>query len=256
MIWINGRYEDSSYQISVFDKMNIGLSVFTTIYVEKEPTINIVHLPEHYDRLCRHAGILDLKMPYSQIEIASIISDLIKNTAGQYFAVRIQVTAGEGARGLSYPDKPTVMITVSEMVEGKIDRPLKVSIEHQHILYSGDVMNRIKSNYAVRALSKRRAGKKGFDDVIFINEQGNITSASVGNIIIRQEDDYFTPPLNDGVLDGVTREILIKNGKITEKSVSKLEFIQCNAAWVVNSLGIRPIICIDRIEKLPENLKD
>jgi branched-chain amino acid aminotransferase len=256
MIWINGRYEESQYQISVFDKMNIGLSVFTTIYVEKDPTIKIVHLSEHYDRLCRHASILDLNMPCSQIEMAATIIDLIKNTVGQYFAVRIQVTAGEGARGLSYPDKPTVIITVSDIGDAKIDSPLRVSIEQQHILYSGDVMNRIKSNYAVRALSKHRAGKRGFDDVIFMNEHGNITSASVGNIIMRLKGDYFTPPLSDGVLDGVTREILIKTGKIIEKSISKLEFMQCNAAWVINSLGIRPIICIDRVEKSPENLKD
>lgn len=256
MIWINGRFEENPYQVSVFDKMNIGLSVFTTLYVEKESSINIIHLSEHYQRLCRHAGILDLKMPYSQIEIASIINDLIKNSVGQCFAVRIQITAGEGLRGLSYPDKPTMMITVSEMVEGKIDRPLRVLIEHQHILFSGDVMNRIKSNYAMRAMSKRRAEKKGFDDVIFINEHGNITSASVGNIILRHGENYFTPALDDGVLDGVTREILIKTGKIIEKSISKSEFMQCNAAWVVNSLGIRPIICIDSIEKSLENLKD
>jgi branched-chain amino acid aminotransferase len=256
MIWINGRFEEDPYQISVFDKMNIGLSVFTTLHAEKDGEIYIAHLPEHYARLCRHADILDLKMIYSELDTRQSIIDLIRNRNGQFFAVRIQITGGEGSRGLKYPEKCTVIITISDKDERKMVSPVKVMIDAHTILYSGDMMNKIKSNYAVRALSRRRAEQNGYDDVIFMNEIGNITAASVGNIVIRHGDNYYTPALDDGVLDGVTREILIKEGKIAEKSISKSEFMQCNAAWVVNSLGIRPIICIDTIEKPPEHLEE
>lgn len=253
-IWLNGTISDNPKQISAFDKMNIGLTVFTTMLAVKDPDPRIIDGPEHYARLCNHARILMLAVPYTEEEILKASRDIIRTARGQFFAIRVQITAGEGIRGLMYPETPTVMITVAAVPDPSSLKPVRVKIEREIILYCGDIMNRIKSNYALRALARRKAAQDGFDDVLLMNEMNAITSASVGNIILRIENIYKTPPLKDGVLDGITRAKLIKSMNIRESSLSEMDFRYCDAAWIVNSLGIRPIIAIDDTQKPAERL--
>jgi branched-chain amino acid aminotransferase len=256
MIWINGTFQDSPLALSVYDKINLGLSVFTTMLVVKaDHGIQMMHGADHYARLVRHVGVLDLTVPYTEDEILNVACSLVENAEGDFFAVRVQVSAGEGGRGLVYPETPTVFITASAVPDPSFLPPVRVKIERDIVLYSGDIMNRVKSNYAVRALARRRAVSEGFDDVVFRNERGMVTSAAVGNIIVRHGKTYTTPRLGDGVLDGITRENLLRSLKIAEVHLTEGNLLGCDAAWVVNSLGIRPIICIDTLEKRPEKLE-
>ena len=256
MIWMNGQFEEDPYQISVFDKINLGMTVFTTMLVHKKVTGNVMlhNGRAHYARLLRHADVLGIKVPYPENVLLESAGQLVKKLAGDFFAVRIQVSAGEGVRGLSIPDKPTVFITASPIDNPENAKPVRVKIEREIILCVGDPMNRIKSNYALRSVARRKATDEGFDDVLMLNDMNAITSSSVGNVILRLEGTYKTPPLKDGVIDGVRRGALLKSMDIREASISSADFMYCDAAWIVNSLGIRSILSIDGTEKPIENL--
>lgn len=56
-----------------------------------------------------------------------------------------------------------------------------------------------------------RAVLKGYFDVLFCNEKGELTEGARTNLIIRNGDEYFTPPLSCGVLPGVYREALLRS---------------------------------------------
>lgn len=257
-VWINGIYHDDPRQISVFDKITLGMGVFTTLLASRDATgfMNLHFWDAHYARLCRHAAVLDIGVPYSAEDLGSVAQRIAGHTAhatqSDFCAVRVQITAGDGARGLAYPATPTVFVTAASVPDPATLAPVRVMIARDISLYSQDIMTRIKSNYAVRALARRRAEQAGFHDVILRNEHGNMTSASVGSIVVRMGQDFFTPPLADGVLDGIRRGEGIKSGKWQEKSLTEADFLCCDAAWVVNSLGIKPIICIDTVPKRSE----
>ena len=251
LVWMNGAYHDDPRQMSVADKITLGMSVFTTLLASRDGAgaITLHFWDDHYARLCRHAAMLDVAVPYAAQDLAMVAERIVRHTRESFCAVRVQVSAGEGGRGLVYPATPTVFMTAASVPDPATVTPVRVMIARDISLYSQDIMTRIKSNYAVRALARRRAGQLGFDDVVFLNEKGHITSASVGNIVVRCGADFFTPPLVDGVLDGIRRGEGLKSGKWQEKSLTEADFLCCDAAWVVNSLGIKPIICIDTVQK-------
>lgn len=256
MIWMNGQFHDDPHQISVFDKINLGMTVFTTLLAHKKVTGNVMiyNGRAHYARLVRHAAAIDIQVPFNENVLLESAGQLVKKLAGDYFAVRIQVSAGEGPRGLSLPEQQTVFITAAPIDNPENAKPVRVKIERDIILCSADPMNKIKSNYALRSVARRKAVTEGFDDVLMLNDMNAITSSSVGNVILKLEGVYKTPPLKDGVIDGVRRATLLKIMDIRESSISSTDFMYCDAAWIVNSLGIRSIICIDNIEKPAEKL--
>jgi branched-chain amino acid aminotransferase len=257
MIWINGQLRDSLTQLSVFDKINIGLTVFTTMLGHKKPNggVMIVHGRAHYARLVRHASVLGLSIPYTEEQLLSGAGKVMRDIQGEFFAVRMQVTAGEGPRGLAYPDQQTVFITASPIDNPELASPVRVKIEREIIMSSTDPMNRIKSNYALRAVAKNRAVAEGFDDVLMMNDMNAVTSSSVGNVIVKVEGVLKTPPIRDGVIDGIRRSVLLKSMPIHEVSVSSADFVYCDAAWIINSLGIRSIMEIDGVAKPVEILQ-
>ena len=256
MIWINGQFHEDPHQISVHDKINLGMTVFTTMLAHKKPTGSVMlhNGRAHYARLVRHANVLRIPVPFTENILLEASGQLVKKLVGEYFAIRIQVTAGEGARGLGMPEKQTAFITASAVENPEDVKPVSVKIEREIILLSTDPMNRIKSNYALRSVARRKAVAEGFDDVLMLNDMNAITSSSVGNVILKVEGVYKTPQIKDGVIDGIRRATLLKAMEIRETNISSADFIYCDAAWVVNSLGIRSIIAVDGVEKPLEKL--
>lgn len=104
---VNGQFYRSPYQISVFDKLNLGMTTFTTMLAQNNQSGQVVlhHGSAHYARLVRHSSVLGLKLPYSEDALLTVAEKLIKVIKGEFFALRIQVTGGEGARGISVPEE-------------------------------------------------------------------------------------------------------------------------------------------------------
>ena len=59
----------------------------------------------------------------------------------------------------------------------------------------------------------------------------------------------FTPPLKDGVLNGIIREILISKKKVAVKSITLNNLKNCKEIFITNSLfGIRPVAKIEKFK--------
>ena len=65
--------------------------------------------------------------------------------------------------------------------------------------------------------SIRKAIPKDVFDEICINEKGEITEGTFTNIAIKQNGEVYTPPIKCGLLNGITRQKLLANGRIKEK---------------------------------------
>jgi para-aminobenzoate synthetase/4-amino-4-deoxychorismate lyase len=62
----------------------------------------------------------------------------------------------------------------------------------------------------------RLARETGCDEVIFLNERGEVAEGSRTNVFVRRNDALLTPPLSTGILDGCLRRELIDEGKCHE----------------------------------------
>jgi para-aminobenzoate synthetase/4-amino-4-deoxychorismate lyase len=56
----------------------------------------------------------------------------------------------------------------------------------------------------------KRCKEKGFHDIIFCNQNGEITEGTISNIFIKKGNRYYTPPVHCGLLNGVYRRYILK----------------------------------------------
>ena len=86
------------------------------------------------------------------------------------------------------------------------------------------------------AYSMRAARHPDVDDVVLVNDLGQITETTIANVAVRLDDVWVTPPREDGLLAGIMRDHLIRSGKIKERSVSVDELLRADAVAVFNSV--------------------
>ena len=76
----------------------------------------------------------------------------------------------------------------------------------------------------------------GLDDIIFMNNKGEVTETSIYNIVVKIKDDLFTPHVASGLLRGTFRAYLLDTGKIEEMIISKRDLQNCDELFVINSV--------------------
>jgi len=54
------------------------------------------------------------------------------------------------------------------------------------------------------------AQQRGFDEVILLNEQGEVAECTSANIFIANGNEVWTPPLSSGCLPGITRDVILR----------------------------------------------
>ena len=59
----------------------------------------------------------------------------------------------------------------------------------------------------------------GYDEVLFLNERGEVTEGAIGNIFIEKDGRLLTPPVDSGVLPGVYRRHLLQTRSNAEERV-------------------------------------
>ena len=82
------------------------------------------------------------------------------------------------------------------------------------------------------------AQKNGFDEIICVNESGEVTEGAVSNFLFLVDGQWVTTPLSAGVLPGVQRAIVIERCGVTVRSLMRNEMERVKAAIVISSLKI------------------
>lgn len=69
------------------------------------------------------------------------------------------------------------------------------------------------------------------------NEKGEATEFTIGNFVAEKDGEFYTPPIDCGVLAGVMREQLLSEGRLRERVILKAELSDFDAFWLIN--GVR-----------------
>jgi para-aminobenzoate synthetase/4-amino-4-deoxychorismate lyase len=96
---------------------------------------------------------------------------------------------------------------------------------------------RVHHKTTARAFYDSAREASGCDEVVFVNERGEITEGSRTNIFIERDGVWLTPPLACGVLDGCLRRELIENGpRRAVECVLRREDLARGQVWFGNAL--------------------
>jgi len=81
-----------------------------------------------------------------------------------------------------------------------------------------------------------QARQEGFFEVIFLNIYGELTEGSITNLFIERKGKLYTPDLKCGLLPGILRKQLIKQGKVEEKVLYLKDILEADQVYIGNSL--------------------
>jgi para-aminobenzoate synthetase/4-amino-4-deoxychorismate lyase len=96
----------------------------------------------------------------------------------------------------------------------------------------------------IYAQTLRAALEAGYDDVLFVNQRGEVTEAAIHNIFIDKDGRLLTPPIGCGVLPGVhRRHILQTHPTAVERLLALEDLRQADAIYLCNAVrGLRKAI--------------
>jgi para-aminobenzoate synthetase/4-amino-4-deoxychorismate lyase len=117
-----------------------------------------------------------------------------------------------------------------------------------HTVSSGDLFLHHKTTRRELYTQEYAAAQRdGFDEVIFLNERGEVTEGAISNLFLRRGDKLLTPPLSSGVLAGVLRRHILETDTTAEERVLTLSDLeQADAVYIGNSLrGLRRITILE-----------
>ena len=216
IIYLNGEYVPAEEaRVSVFDRGFLyGDGIYETLRVYGG---RVFKLEEHLVRLERSAQLIRMDPPLSREAFAEAIDTCLKVNDLSDALVRIGVSRGEASEpGLDpalVAGPPTVVIAPRSfepypkaMYEAGI-RAAVVSVRRNPT----EALNpAIKStNFLNNILAKMEALGAGADEAIMLNTDGHIAEGTTTNIFWGAGHTLCTPPLEAGVLDGVTRSVTI-----------------------------------------------
>lgn len=212
-IWLDGQIvEEADAKISVFDHgLLYGDGIFEGIRFYEG---RVFRLTEHIERLFLSAKALLLKMPWTLEEICEYTLKTIRANGLRDGYIRLVITRGVGDLGLNpyLCETPSMFIIASgislypqelydnglEVVTCSTRRPTPASLSPQ-----------VKSlNYLNNVMAKVEALKAGAKEGLMLNEQGYVAECTGDNVFIVKKGEVLTPPISDGSLDGITRQVI------------------------------------------------
>ncbi|QIW82094.1 aminodeoxychorismate lyase [Bacillus tequilensis] len=256
MIYVNGRYlEEKDAVLSPFDHGFLyGIGVFETFRLyEGSPFL----LDWHIERLKRALNDLQIEYTVSKHEIHEMLDKLLllNEIKDGNARVRLDISAGISDKGFvsqTY-DKPTVLCFMNQLKpeslpsqkEGKVLSLRRNTPEGPFRLKSHHYLNNM---YA-----KREIGNDPRIEGIFLTEDGAVAEGIISNVFWRKGSCIYTPSLDTGILDGVTRRFVIENAKKIglELKTGRYELkalLSADEAWMTNS--VLEIIPFTKIEEV------
>jgi len=97
------------------------------------------------------------------------------------------------------------------------------------------------SNALLYVLAGIEAKETGFDDLIILNNEGNIAETISSNIFLVKNDKLYTPSLSEGGIDGVMRKAILSIAKknkiqITETRIGIQNLALCDEVFLTNAV--------------------
>lgn len=241
--------------ISVFDHGFLyGDGIYETLRVYDGV---IFMLDDHLRRLYRSASMIGLTIPIDTDTIKnSIYETLLVNSLKNAY-VRLTISRGHGPIGLD-PDlcpKPTIVIIAEQMKEypkAFYEKGISIIIPETRRNLREALNPQIKSlNFLNNILAKIEAKKKGTYDAVMLNVNGKLTEGTTSNVFFYKDGILCTPSPECGILDGVTRKIVIglsrKEGiKVKEGEFTKEDLYKASEVFITSTtIEVMPVSKVD-----------
>jgi len=217
-VYIAGKlYDKEDAKISVYDHGFLyGDGVFEGMRVYGG---KVFRLEEHLDRLWNSAKAIWLEVPISKEEMADAVNQTVGTNGIDDGYVRLVVSRGAGTLGLD-PNKtsnPQVIVIADRIVlypDEYYEKGLEIITVSTIRSHPTALNPRIKSlNYLNNILAKIEGIQAGCVEALMLNHKGEVAECTGDNIFLVSRGQLLTPPIDAGILEGITRDVVIELAK-------------------------------------------
>ena len=215
-IYLDGKYLENRDEalVPLYDHgLLYGDGVFEGIRAYNG---RIFRMQNHMDRLYHSASAIMLEIPHSKEELGEILFETVRRTGLDDAYIRLIVSRGPGDLGIDPRKcaKPAVYIIAGGLTlypADKLHNGLKCTISSTRRNRPDSLSPQIKTlNYLNNILAKIDSIHAGTDEAIMLNEAGYVAEGTADNIWAVNDGVLCTPPTHVGILDGITRRVLIE----------------------------------------------
>ncbi|MGO9378818.1 MAG: branched-chain-amino-acid transaminase [Dissulfurispiraceae bacterium] len=241
--------------ISVFDH---GFLYGDGIYETMRAYDGVVFsIDEHIRRLFRSASLIGLDIGKSPGGLKLAIYETMQANHLKAAYIRMTVSRGAGAVGLdpALCKSPTVVIMALEFKDypkAYYEEGLSLIISSVRRNLKEAVNPQIKSlNFLNNILAKIESIKAGVEESLMLNAGGFIAEGTISNIFFVRDDILCTPSVECGILDGITRNIVIDLASRSGITVNEGEFrpeelYAASEVFITNStMEVMPVQMVD-----------
>ena len=232
-IYFNDRFvRKEEARVSVFDHGFLyGDGVYETL---RSYGPRIFLLNEHVARLRRSAELIRLRVPIEDSAWAGILEEAMAHngvgTAEQDAYIRITISRGPGEIGLdpALCPSPTIVVITKPLVrpDATLYRNGIHLITAQTRRNQAESLNpQIKSlNFLNNILAKQEAIAAGAYDAVMLNTRGEVAECTISNIFFVAHDRLCTPAIDCGLLDGLTRNMVLTLARQAQMPIDEGHF--------------------------------
>jgi branched-chain amino acid aminotransferase len=217
----------------------LGDGLFETIAIFNHVPFQ---LEAHLVRL--EQGGHKLKLQIDRDRINEAITTVIAESPMSHAILRITVTRGSGDRGLLLPAVPTPTIIASIAPWTPLNNKPITLVRSSIKRNESSPISQIKSLcYLDQIMALQEAVEAGYDDAVMLNTNNKVACASSANIICLYGNRLVTPPVSDGVLPGIMRDLVLQDAgslgfEACEASLTWGELLAADTVFLTNSVKL------------------
>jgi branched-chain amino acid aminotransferase len=184
-----------------------GWGIFTTLRISRGEAFGY---ERHWRRLEKDAAIVRLPLPYTGPKVRVHLHEAIRANKVTEGCARIYLVYNTVGFWTSEEKHPEVDLIITTADLPAYHEPVRLALR-EHGRHAASPLAGVKTiSWLNNSWAVAEATKEGFDEVVMLNERGEVAECTAANIFVVKNSKVFTPPLNSGCLEGVTRGILFE----------------------------------------------
>jgi branched-chain amino acid aminotransferase len=184
-----------------------GWGIFTTVRISRGEAFAY---ERHWRRLEKDAGIIHLPLPFTAAKIRVHLHEVIRANNVTEGCARIYLIYNSVGFWQSNEQRPQTDLIIYTAGLPEHREIVRLGLR-AHGRHAASPLAGVKTiSWLNNVWSIAEANKEGFDEVVMLNERGEVAECTSANIFAVKNGKIFTPPLSSGCLEGITRGILLE----------------------------------------------
>jgi branched-chain amino acid aminotransferase len=184
-----------------------GWGIFTTLRISRGEAFAY---ERHWRRLEKDAGIIHLPLLYTAAKVRVHLHEVIRGNKVTEGCARIYLVYNSVGFWQSAEQRPPVDLMIYTAGLPEHHDVVRLALR-EHGRYAASPLSGVKTiSWLNNVWAIAEANDEGFDEVVMLNERGEVAECTSANIFAVKDGKILTPPLSSGCLEGVTRGILLE----------------------------------------------